>query len=87
MNSWTCESAGAVFAAAGLPHITPSASNAGLSTNGWATFFRACAADQVQARALAAVADRLVGAGRVAALDDASSFAALTTDPNRLTVN
>jgi len=76
MNSWTCESAGVAFAATALPHITPSASNAALAEQGWPTFFRACPADDVQARVLAAVADRFVGAGRVGAVDDGSSFAA-----------
>lgn len=76
MNSWTCEPAGAVFAAAGLPHITPSASNVALAGRGWPTFFRACPNDHAQASALAEVAARLTGARSVAAVDDGSSFAA-----------
>ncbi|MBA3891042.1 MAG: ABC transporter substrate-binding protein [Gemmatimonadaceae bacterium] len=76
MNSWTCETAGEIFAAAGLAHITPSASSVALAGRGWQTFFRACPADDAQARVLAAVADRLLGARRVGALDDCSSFAA-----------
>ncbi|MCL4847776.1 MAG: ABC transporter substrate-binding protein [Acidobacteria bacterium] len=76
MNSWTCEEAAAVFAEAGLPHITPSASNVALARRGWPTFFRACPNDTVQARALADVAARLAGATSVAAVDDLSNFAA-----------
>lgn len=75
MNSWTCEVQGPIFAAAGLAHVTPSASNPALSHQGWPTFFRACPSDEQQARVLAGVARHLAGAPRVAAIHDHTSFA------------
>ncbi|MFD6155730.1 ABC transporter substrate-binding protein [Nocardia sp. NPDC060256] len=47
------QTAGRVFSDAGLPFLTPSATDPALSTNGWHSFFRALAADDVQGTALA----------------------------------
>ena len=44
---------GNIFEQAGLVHITPSATNPGLTTNGWTTFFLALANDAVQGPAAA----------------------------------
>ncbi|MFI6043316.1 bifunctional serine/threonine-protein kinase/ABC transporter substrate-binding protein [Nocardia sp. NPDC051321] len=46
-------STGKVFSDAGLPFLTPSATGPALSTNGWHSFFRGLAADDVQGTALA----------------------------------
>ncbi|MFC9440025.1 protein kinase [Nocardia sp. NPDC057030] len=47
------QSTGKVFNDAGLPFLTPSATDPALSTNGWHAFFRGLAADDVQGTALA----------------------------------
>ncbi|MEV6557204.1 ABC transporter substrate-binding protein [Nocardia sp. NPDC051756] len=47
------QSTGKVFNDAGLPFLTPSATDPALSTNGWHSFFRGLAADDVQGTALA----------------------------------
>ncbi|MEP6841970.1 MAG: branched-chain amino acid ABC transporter substrate-binding protein [Pseudolysinimonas sp.] len=44
---------GNIFEQKGLVHITPSATNPGLTTNGWTTFFRALGNDAVQGPAAA----------------------------------
>ncbi|MFI6167742.1 bifunctional serine/threonine-protein kinase/ABC transporter substrate-binding protein [Nocardia sp. NPDC051052] len=46
-------STGKVFSDAGLPFLSPSATDPALSTNGWHSFFRGLAADDVQGTALA----------------------------------
>lgn len=80
MNSWTCGVQGPIFAAAGLAHVTPSASNPALALHGWRTFFRACPSDKRQAGALAWVAKHLAAADRVASVHDDTSFAAPLSD-------
>lgn len=80
MNSWTCFAQGPVYSAAGLAFITPSGSNPALAEQGWRGFVRACADDVRQGEALARIAVRRVGAARVAALHDGSSFAAPLCD-------
>jgi branched-chain amino acid transport system substrate-binding protein len=75
MNSWTCEAAGPVLDAAGLLHITPSASNPRLTMQGWRGFFRLCASDRDQAKVLAWTARHLAGCRTVAAVHDGTSFA------------
>ncbi|WP_240771614.1 bifunctional serine/threonine-protein kinase/ABC transporter substrate-binding protein [Nocardia sp. CS682] len=47
------QAAGQIFNDAGLPFLTPSATDPALSTNGWRTFFRGLAADDAQGTALA----------------------------------
>ncbi|WP_223884843.1 protein kinase domain-containing protein [Nocardia colli] len=47
------QSTGKIFNDAGLPFLTPSATDPALSTNGWHSFFRGLAADDVQGTALA----------------------------------
>lgn len=74
MNSWTCESQAPVFAAAGVPHISPSASSPVLAERGWRTFFRMCPNDLAQAAVLADVAANISRAGAVAAVHDGTSF-------------
>ncbi|MBF6129035.1 branched-chain amino acid ABC transporter substrate-binding protein [Nocardia brasiliensis] len=65
---------GAVFDNAGLPFLTPSATDPTLSTNGWSSFFRALAADDVQG---AALAKYLVGTAhfrKICVVEDKSGY-------------
>lgn len=64
---------GQIFEEAGLPHITPSATNADLTTNGWTTFFRGLGNDNVQGPAAARLADKL-GAENVFVIQDDSDY-------------
>src|SRR6056297_2074292 len=52
-NSATLEAAGAVYEKNNLSFITTSATNYGLSQNGWKGFFRLCANDKLQAQVAA----------------------------------
>lgn len=62
-----------IFDQGGLPIITPSATNAALSKNGWKIFHRAVANDDLQGPAAAKF---IVGKGakKVAVIDDASEY-------------
>ncbi|WP_433577573.1 protein kinase domain-containing protein [Nocardia brasiliensis] len=65
---------GAVFDNAGLPFLTPSATDPSLSTNGWSSFFRGLAADDVQG---AALAKYLVGTAhfrKICVVEDKSGY-------------
>ena len=67
------KTANPIFNEAGLPIITPSATNAGLSKNGWKIFHRAVANDDLQGPA----ASKFIlgkGAKKVAVIDDASEY-------------
>jgi branched-chain amino acid transport system substrate-binding protein len=61
------------FEEAGLPMITPGATNAALSTNGWTTFHRILANDDKQGPGIAKL---MVGAGftKIGVVDDASEY-------------
>ncbi|RBP64611.1 amino acid/amide ABC transporter substrate-binding protein (HAAT family) [Brevibacterium sanguinis] len=50
---------GGIFEDAGLAHITPSATNPGLSENGWTTFFRGLGNDTVQGPSLVKLVEKL----------------------------
>ncbi len=73
-NSTPTLGAGPVYHAAGLAHICPAASNPGLSGQGWRTFFRMVASDEVQGREAARCAVRVAGARRIAVLHDRTAF-------------
>ncbi|MFI6212593.1 protein kinase [Nocardia brasiliensis] len=65
---------GTVFDNAGLPFLTPSATDPTLSTNGWSSFFRGLAADDVQG---AALAKYLVGTAhfrKICVVEDKSGY-------------
>lgn len=64
---------GQIFEEAGLPHITPSATNPGLTQNGWTTFFRALGNDDVQGPAAGRLAE-LLGAETVYVVQDDSDY-------------
>lgn len=73
-NSTPAQTAAPVFHAARMAHICPAASNPDLSRQGWDTFFRVVASDQVQGREAAKCAVHVVGAQRIAVLHDRSAF-------------
>ena len=66
--------AGPVFAGAGLPTITPSATAVDLSENGWDTFHRLLANDGVQGPGIATYIQNTVKPTGVAVIDDASTY-------------
>lgn len=67
------QATGQILEEAGLPHITPSATNPGLSENGWTTFFRALGNDNVQGPAAGELA-AAVGAESVYVVQDDSDY-------------
>ncbi len=64
---------GKIFENAGLAHITPSATNPTLTANGWTTFFRGLANDNVQGPGAANLAKKL-GAKKVFVVQDDSDY-------------
>jgi branched-chain amino acid transport system substrate-binding protein len=58
----------------GLVHITPSATNPGLTTNGWATFFRGLGNDAVQGPAAAKFVTGKLQAKKVYLVQDDSDY-------------
>ena len=68
--------AGPIFAEAGLPTISPSATNPTLSEEGWDTFHRALGNDATQGPAAAQYIQDVVGAESVFVIDDASEYGA-----------
>ncbi len=68
--------AGPIFAEAGLPTISPSATNPTLADNGWDTFHRALGNDATQGPAAATYIRDTVGATSVFVIDDASEYGA-----------
>ena len=67
------QATGNIFEQAGLVHVTPSATNPGLTKNGWKTFFRALGNDNVQGPAVAQLAEKL-GAKKVYIIQDDSDY-------------
>lgn len=72
-NSEPCEAAGALYAAAGLAQITPSATNSALSARGWPTFFRLCADNARQAQ-VACQAIQALRVRRVSIVHDGTAY-------------
>lgn len=68
--------AGPIFANEGLPTITPSGTNPGLSENGWDTFHRALGNDATQGPAAAKYIKETLKAKKVFVIDDASEYGA-----------
>lgn len=68
--------AGPIFSEAGVPTITPSATNPALSENGWDTFHRALGNDATQGPAAATYIKDTLGAKKVFVIDDASEYGA-----------
>lgn len=68
--------AGDAFSEAGLPTITPSATNPPLADNGWDTFHRALGNDATQGPAAAKYIEETLKAESVYVIDDASEYGA-----------
>ncbi len=65
---------GGIFDQAGLPFLTPSATNPGLSTNGWKTFFRGLANDTSQGAADANYMKKTLSYKKVCVVQDDSDY-------------
>jgi branched-chain amino acid transport system substrate-binding protein len=65
---------GNIFEQKGLVHITPSATNPTLTTNGWTTFFRGLGNDAVQGPAAAKFLTGKLGAQKVYLVQDDSDY-------------
>lgn len=65
---------GNIFEQKGLVHITPAATNPGLTTNGWKTFFRGLGNDAVQGPAAAKFLTEKLGAKKVYLVQDDSDY-------------
>ncbi|MGN7149013.1 branched-chain amino acid ABC transporter substrate-binding protein [Arthrobacter sp. SAFR-179] len=65
---------GNIFEQKGLVHITPSATNPGLTGNGWTTFFRGLGNDAVQGPAAAKFLTGKLGAKKVYLVQDDSDY-------------
>jgi len=68
------QATGNIFEQKGLVHITPSATNPGLTKNGWTTFFRALGNDAVQGPAAAKFATGTLKAKKVFLVQDDSDY-------------
>jgi len=73
-NSTPAQAAAPILHSARLAHICPAASNPNLTRQGWDTFFRVVASDEVQGREAARCAVHVVHARRIAVLHDKSAF-------------
>ncbi|MEO5725100.1 MAG: branched-chain amino acid ABC transporter substrate-binding protein [Ilumatobacteraceae bacterium] len=60
--------------AAGLPMISPSATNSALSTNGWKMFHRVLASDSAQGPGIVALIKNTIKGTKVGVIDDASDY-------------
>lgn len=65
---------GAIFDQAGLAAATPGATNATLSRNGWKTFFRGLANDDVQGPSVANYLKNNLGKKAICVVDDSSDY-------------
>ncbi|WP_148574382.1 branched-chain amino acid ABC transporter substrate-binding protein [Nocardioides caldifontis] len=74
------DAAGPIFAEAGLPTISPSATNPALADNGWDTFHRALGNDATQGPAAAKYIQDTLQAKQVFVIDDASEYGAGLAD-------
>jgi branched-chain amino acid transport system substrate-binding protein len=68
------QAADPIFESAGIPTITPSATNVTLSTKGWKTFHRAVASDAAQGPAAATYIKDVLKAQKVFVADDQSAY-------------
>ena len=73
-NSTPSQAAGPIYHSTRLVHICPAASNPELTHQGWDTFFRVVASDEIQGREAAKCAVHVAGARRMAVLHDKTAF-------------
>ena len=74
LNSSCTMPASAIYHQARMVQITPVSSNPQISRQGFDTFFRTCATDDLQGPAAARFAVRELGAKRIAILDDMTTY-------------
>jgi branched-chain amino acid transport system substrate-binding protein len=74
LNSSCTMPASAIYHQAGLLHINPVSSNPQISRQGFETFYRICATDDLQGPAAALFAVRELQAGRIFILDDMTTY-------------
>ena len=74
LNSSCTMPASAIYHQAGLLQITPVSSNPQISRQGFGTFYRTCATDDLQGPAAAIFAVRELGARRIFILDDMTTY-------------
>lgn len=67
---------GGLFQDAGLTHITQSATNPDLTKNGWKTFFRGLATDDVQGGQTGTLMVKVLGCEKIAVVNDKSEYGA-----------
>ena len=65
---------GAVFNQAGMAEVSPSATSASLSDNGWKTFFRGVANDSMQAQSVGNYFKNTLKAQKVCVVDDSTDY-------------
>jgi len=74
LNSGTTRPAAKIYSDAGIPEITPSATAADLTQQGYKTLFRMMANDNRQGTALGEFAVNKLGAKRIAVVDDRTAY-------------
>ncbi len=74
LNSGTTRPAAKIYSDAGIPEITPSATAADLTQQGYKTLFRMMANDNRQGRALGEFAVGKLGAKKIAVVDDRTAY-------------
>jgi len=74
LNSGTTRPAAKIYSDAGIPEITPSATAADLTQQGYKTLFRMMANDNRQGKALGEFAVNKLGAKRIAVVDDRTAY-------------
>lgn len=80
LNSGTTIPASHIYAQAGIPHITPSATNHVFTRSGTATAFRLIAADEVQGKALGRYVAQVLKASSIAIVDDGTVYGTMVSD-------
>jgi branched-chain amino acid transport system substrate-binding protein len=79
-NSSCTKPASAIYHEGRLPQITPASTNPDISRQGFDTFFRVCATDDVQGPAAAEFVYSKLGLRRVAIVDDKTTYGQGLTD-------
>jgi len=74
LNSGTTRPAAKIYSDAGIPEITPSATAADLTQQGYKTLFRMMANDNRQGKALGEFAVSKLGAKKIAVVDDRTAY-------------
>ncbi len=73
-NSSCTKPSSAIYSEAGMTQITPASTNPDLSSQGFKTFFRVCATDEVQGPSGAVFAVNKLGAKKIYVIDDKTTY-------------